>query len=302
MKKNIPVLLVIAAALVLAGCDGGASGFNLYSPYYGSEGVEMEFLESAPSGTVYQGSALKVGLLLQNRGAIDVDDATVALSLKDKYFDIRQPIKSGIAIKGKSFIRRNGGKEPIYFDGKVNNLEESDVGYDDLFEPILATLCYSYTTHLEEKVCVDPDIYGLKERKKACTAQDLRLNNQGAPVAIKSVTQSVLDEGSSQTVYMEMHIKNLAGGLVADTSPGVLCSSASIGDKKVSRLKINAQLGNTKMSCTKDVVHLDNDEAVVTCSAKVTADEEYATALKVDLTYGYSTTLAPRTVRIVATP
>ena len=104
---------------------------------------------------------------------------------------------------------------------------------------------------------------------------------------------------------MELHIKNVAGGLVADASPSVLCSSASIGDEKLSRLKINAQLGNTKMDCGSgrtDVVHLDSGEAVVTCSAKITADEEYATALKVDLTYGYSTTLPQNMVRIIRTP
>ena len=298
------MLPFILASILLVGCSGtGSSGFNLYSPYYGSEGVEMQFLESAPPDTMYQGSRLKVGLLLQNRGAMDVTDATISLSYLDKYFDINKPTQSGIAIKGKSFIRRNGEKTPVFFDGEVNDLKETDVGYDDLSTPILATLCYSYTTHLEEKVCIDPDVYGLKERKKACIAQDLRLTDQGAPIAIKSVKQSVLDEGSSQTVYMELHIKNVGGGLVADASPSVLCSSASIGDEKISRLKINAQLGNSKMDCGRtDVVHLDSGEAVVTCSAKITADEEYATALKVDLTYGYSTTLPQNMVRIIRTP
>lgn len=297
------ILLFIIASLALAGCDStGSSGFNLYDPYYGSEGVEMQFLESAPPDTAYQGSVFKVGLLLQNRGAIDVNDAVVTLGYLDKYFTISRPTQAGIAIKGKSFIRRNGEKKPVLFDGRVKDLQETGVGYDDLSTPITATLCYSYTTHLEENVCIDPDIYGLQERKKACTAQDLTLNDQGAPVAITSVKESTVDEGSSQLVYMTFHIKNLAGGLVADASPSVLCSSANIGDKKVSRLKVNAQLGNTRMECAKDIVHLDNDEGEVTCSARVTAQEEYATVLKADLTYGYSTTLPQEMVRILRSP
>lgn len=302
MRLATPLIgLFIIASLVLAGCDGtGSSGFNLYDPYYGSEGVEMQFLESAPPDTAYQGSVLKVGLLLQNRGAIDVNDAVVTLGYLDKYFTISRPTQAGIALKGKSFIRRNGEKKPVLFDGRVEELE--GVGYDDLSTPITATLCYSYTTHLEENVCIDPDIYGLQERKKACTARDLSLKDQGAPVAVTSVRESIVDEGPSQLVYITFHIKNLAGGLVADAPPSVLCSSASIGAERVSRLKINAQLGIQKMDCARDIVHLDNDMAQVTCSAKVTADEAYATALKVDLSYGYSTTLPQRIVRIVSTP
>ncbi len=301
MKYVFKITVLAILILTLAGCDGtGSPGFNLYDPYYGSEGVEMGFLESAPPDIAYQGSVLKVGLLLQNRGAIDVNDAVVTLGYLDKYFTISRPTQAGIAIKGKSFIRRNGEKKPVLFDGRVEELE--GVGYDDLSTPITATLCYSYTTHLEENVCIDPDIYGLQERKKACTARDLSLKDQGAPVAVTSVKESIVDEGSSQLVYMTLHIKNLAGGLVADAPPSVLCSSASIGAEKVSRLKINAQLGNTRMECAKDIVHLDNDEAEVTCSARVTAQEEYATVLKADLAYGYSTTLPQEMVRILRSP
>ncbi len=299
MRKAI-LLVFIITTLLLIGCDGmgGGSAYALYNPYHGSDGIEMEFLESAPPDMMYQDTSFKVGMLLHNLGAIDVDDAFISLSYLDKYYTIGNNPRGPIDVKGKSFFRRSGEKKPVYFDGRVETVD-----YDGLTAPITATLCYSYTTHMVKGICVDPDIYGFEERQKACTVQDLILKDQGAPVAITRVEESIIEDGSSYEVYFKIHIKNVDTGFVADVSPKTLCTSASIGDQQINRLRVSGMLGDTTLSCGKDgLVYLKDNEADVTCTAMISLDEEYTTSLKVDLEYGYSKTLPLKSVELFQSP
>lgn len=295
------VALVALAALI--GCDGGVGGGGvdrIYDPYYGSEGVAMSYLDSAPPDVLYDGSDFKVGLLLHNRGAIEVKDAVVSVSTLDKYFALGNNPAKGLAVKGKSFFRRSGEKKPLFLSGSVR---DGSVDYDGLTVPVITTVCYSYTTHLEENVCVDPDIYGLEERQKACAVRDLVLQDQGAPVAVTRVEESIIEDGGALDVYLKAHIRNLAGGLVANTPPGTLCGSGSLGDKQVDRLKVSGKLGTTPLTCgVNGIVRMDAGEADITCTARLTAREEYTTTLTLDITYGYSSTLPQKTITLYKAP
>jgi len=296
-----PFILALAT-LLLFGCGSAQqASIALYNPYSGSEGTVMDFIKSAPPDEVYKDTNFKVGVTLWNKGAIDVNDAVVSLSFLDKYFRIQPDKRTGVALKGKSIIRRSGEKKTVFFDAFAR-----EAAYD-LSTPITATLCYSYITRMVDEVCVDPDIYGLEPRQKACAPKDLVLRDQGAPVAVTGVEQSLVEEGSSVRVYEKITLKNLGTGLVANTygSAGQLCSS-SLSTDVLNRVRVHAELGGRLMDCGPSggdvTVKLEAGVAQTTCSAVIQPRNEYVTPLKVELSYGYSDTLPQKQVIILPSP
>ena len=108
-----PFILALAT-LLLFGCGSAQqASIALYNPYSGSEGTVMDFIKSAPPDEVYKDTNFKVGVTLWNKGAIDVNDAVVSLSFLDKYFRIQPDKRTGVALKGKSIIRRSGEKKTV---------------------------------------------------------------------------------------------------------------------------------------------------------------------------------------------
>ena len=304
-SRIVTVIIALVALAALIGCDGGGGGggggkYNLYDPYYGSEGLAISYLDSAPPDVLYDGTDFKVGLLVHNKGAKDVGDAVVSVSTLDKYFAIPNNPAKSVSVKAKSFFRRSGEKKPLFLSGSVR---DGSVDYDGLTVPLITTVCYSYTTHVEENLCIDPDIYNLDERQKACAVRDLVLQDQGAPVAVTRVEESIIEDDGALDVYLKAHIRNLAGGLVANAPPATLCGSGSLGEKQVDRLKVSGKLGTIPLTCgVNGIVRMDAGEADITCTARLTAKEEYTTTLTMDITYGYSSTLPQKTVTLHQTP
>lgn len=193
--------------LLLVGCtpqDEGNAPRTLEEFRHGTQGLDIEFLESAPPKKVMAETPFEIIPRVMNKGAYDSDSSYVTLTLEKDYVDVtgqdcvKKPEEEfnkcytqlpGI-IKGRGIVSPNGGNKIL----DSFNVASKKVGAQtSKFESTaLLSVCYEYETKLSGDVCIDPDIYNKGIAEKVCEMNELTYSNQGAPIAIKSIKTNII--------------------------------------------------------------------------------------------------------------
>ncbi len=287
MKKTITLLLIIIAIL-LTSC-AQKQPYQEINYYKGTEGVKINFVESAPPTKVETGQIFPLMITLHNKGAWTIDEpynAILSINYDPKYLE-KANEQENDELKKIHLI----GKSPYWPEGETRTITAELLRAKKLSQlkgvetSIEAIICYPYKTKLSTRVCIDPStLEPIKEEAKqgVCRATTQTFTDQGAPIAITRIepqntiaailttkmktNKSIKDENgklkiTSQetTEYVNVikpqfriTIKNLGQGLVAgpiNNNPDG-SNSCQSSNYKPGLITIKAMLGNTELECT----------------------------------------------------
>ncbi|MFT4304596.1 MAG: hypothetical protein ACMXX8_00760 [Candidatus Woesearchaeota archaeon] len=296
-KKIRTIILIMVCLLLFIGC--GRQGYRpANNPYQGSEGLNLRFVRNTPPDNVYELDVFPVGLILENRGAYDIERGVINFNVETDY--IEKPIFEdySIYLKGKSIHNIEGEEETrlFYFETK-----KMDVMSQIRRSTISVLACYEYGTTLKTEVCIDPDVYDiLRDRTKPCTVKEESFSGQGAPVGVVKLVPQITPDINQDNVIIpqfELTIRNLNRGNVINTySVYNYCSNERISREDFNKVEIRAKLGGINLECNPPIVQMnDRGEGKTICLLRngiQGASTAYNSLLEVDLRYGYTSVIS----------
>ena len=311
---NIKLLSILAfSLLLLTGCNSLPFTTNNPEPtvediYSGSEGLVIEFLENAPPETIVEGSAFKSGFNIKNKGASDIKKGYFLLGLEKEFLELYSwdggayEDRVTFDLKGKSLSLPDGDEDLLFA-----NLDSRDIGIqrEEIETTIFATACYDYQTIATAQVCIDTDPYDIKVADKACTASDISLSSQGAPVAVNDIEYILSVSRDEEVVKPQftIHINNLGDGtIVTQGKSDVACSAKPLEKNDLNVIKISAALSGSELTCNPAVLKLTSEYDYTVCTLATGIYENqpnYYAPLEITLNYGYMQTISD-TIKIKA--
>jgi len=312
---KLKTLFLISVMLFIIGCQTQQQTMPTYVDVHkGTDGLKMDFLETAPPEEVYSKETFHAGIEVENRGAFDISKGYLALAIEDDYMDVPEDAWEGSSLTGKK------GKEIRTFDlegksrfnpkGRGDTItvklesKEIDPQSETHTSIVMITACYKYKTELSTEVCVDTDPYSLKQKVKACEIQEKSFSGQGAPVAVTKVEPKMLPHDSPNFVKPSfmIYIKNKGNGEVVNKNNVMdACSSINLSHEAFNTIFIKAKLSDEPLDCSpKEIqgsetkegyIRLKEKEDFVRCTLTAGVSKSvgtYSTPLTVELDYGYT--------------
>lgn len=266
----------------------------------GTEGVSAFFKENAPPAGVFENRHFNILFELENKGTDDVEQGLYSLSLEPQRVYIRdEPV-------GRFFLRGRSQYNPVG-DRKVFSLRAQALVLDPSMETYTTsahlTLCYPYKTTAFILTCVDPDIEGVQRLKTCAAVPQAVSGGQGAPVAVTAVEPIMFPHENPDKVMpsFEITVENLGKGDVLSKES---VTNACTGRRGVEYniVDVRAFLSNDQLKCNKGFVRLGEHrsrETKIVCTHEQgisRARGTYPAQLRVELEYGYTTTISVDTL------
>jgi hypothetical protein len=305
MIKKFLLYSLILILIVLFGCNGGnGQGHIDDEPVYkGQQGLSLEIIQESLPEKVYENEEFNLVLKLTNYGAYPISpgDSVLKISTEEEYMEFtngENVFPDSFDLKGKETYNTLND-----FEVKEYNLRAKSLDKESQQHPvkILATACYNYHTIAFADVCIDTDVYNVKEIEKVCQSQPISLSGgQGAPVEITRIEPAMLSDGNSIKPQFKIYIRNSdQGSVIKHNSYNTICSSDSpqrdhynlieLAELKFSNYNINDFSCEPKIG-GKFVAKLENEEDSIVCTlnngipkSKLT----YQTPLNIEFKYGY---------------
>ena len=296
-------LVIMALLIILSGCGG------VYEPgrptlediEKGSEGLVLNFIDGAPPENVMENARFDTGIRIANKGTSDVKKGYLLLGYEREYIgDISWQGKGStdkiyFDISGKS-LDLPDGEEQVY----LARIESKSVGAqrEQAQTVIYATSCYDYSTKAHANFCVDTDVYNLKSIEKVCSAADISLGDQGAPVAVTHIESTILvskDEGVVRP-QLKIHFSNVGDGtIVKQGKADIACSSQPLAKDDINTIKVSAVLSEQQLLCKPEILKLrDGLDYTICTHEQGIADNNpsFYTPITVTAEYGYMETIS----------
>jgi len=310
MNKKMGIIGLIAIFLLIAGqaCPRRTGEEVVESRYrIGNEGLIMDFMRNMPPNKIYDLDELRVGIELKNRGAYpsSTDNNNFIGKLYLRGFDPSYIIFNEGSwqevdrnLFGKDQYNPEGGYSMIDFTSSVIQLPS---GVEFYRPTLLVTACYEYQTIANPVVCIDPNPYSAEVREKVCTVHDVSLTSQGGPIAVTRVEEAVMKD----KIQFKIHVQNVGGGLVVDINELSDCPGNLKEYVNMNKVDFSADIsGESLYDCRPGDYQIDlyNNQGFIICYAtKPAAGDAYETPLKIQLDYGYMSSISKQ-IEIIKTP
>ncbi len=308
MRKKIIILLFGIILLFLVGCTTGNTQNSEREYHHGTQGIEFEM--HGLLDKMYEGTPFQVIVQLYNKGAYDISEAYVVMTLENDYMQISKGEQlHAFSLAGKSLLNPVGDFSLETFDVQTKKIDKTSQYHDSV---VTITACYKYMTDVITEVCIDPHFYDLSPTKKACEVKDLSLGDQGAPVAITDVEVKMLPNGEEFVrPQFIIHVRNVGNGNVInfkDDGIKKVCTQQQLDYQnwnlvQLSSIAFNNQnyqfdalkKGKNNIECLPDptdkLLRLKDNEAVIRCTVAGDGiskkEAAYLTQLYIKLDYGY---------------
>ncbi|MBI2580379.1 hypothetical protein HYV85_01075 [Candidatus Woesearchaeota archaeon] len=319
------LLIAVVAGILISGCAqlGGKrdKGSDLPEFYTGTEGLVVGFAPESVPSIVTAGSSLDVVLLIANKGAADVPAAIVLVRDTKGAFTLEGAKGSDkIAFSKPVIITALPGKESSQstsgaLEGVTLTLKAREFvqKIESLDSGLLATACYKHKTKLTSNVCIDASGYSFQKQRKPCDANvPIVLKSQGAPVAVKKIETLTEKSGGYVKPKFKIYIGNVGNGLIIDKgSLNLFCTNQDPQEDIRNKINVVAidkvELNNEELLCSERSKVLSGNIAndFVLCAYPDGAKQKFedgsgtfATPLKVELSYGYTSTSNPVPIRV----
>ena len=301
MKKII--ILLCFTLIFLSGCPP-SNGPKEVNVHVGTQGLEMGFFERAPPNEVFEGELFNVILEMYNLGAYDIRGGIYSLGIEETYLSADETFDQ-FNVFGKSvftpFGDRTEARIPVF-------TKDLDPQTEVITSLITATACYSYKTQATAEVCIDTDIYGLRQAPKVCLPQPFGLGGgQGTPVALTLIEPRMLPHENPQRIKPQftITIQNVGNGRVVMEDKIVdACSGLGIKSEELNVMTADVWLFDKPLDCTPKpefatgktaLVKLKESTDVIKCTLNEgipTTEGNYLAPLRVELSYGYTFTIS----------
>lgn len=304
-KFSITFLLFLLV-LFSTGCSGTSKQKSITDADIrkGTDGLVFSFAKNAPPEKIFEGSLFTIALEVKNNGAADSDNALISIGLESAYLKLRDGENpKDFSIKGKSVLNPVGGDDFFTFEGEATN--SIGAQSESHKTSILATACYDYKTEFGTSVCIDSDVFRQQRGIKACTVNDIELvTGQGGPVSVTKVETKMMpdkDEGKVNPMFIITIENKGKGEVVSKDKITDACSSKPLKYEDFNEVYLKAFLAGETLDCSQDgsggdiKARLRDKKDVVRCTLPEgieKSQDAYTSTLKVELTYGYTQTIA----------
>jgi hypothetical protein len=287
------LLLVL---LLVAGCSGytgiGQAPNTDEEHQTGVRELTYYFHPDTPPREMLQETQSEIVVVLENKGASDISDGVVSLIAEQSYLSIVGASNRRFSLEGRNKYNPEGESDRFSFLVRSSTLDRQSQRHE---LQVLATVCYDYSTEIDEVVCIDPDPYGqpIDGIKKICKMSDISSSGQGAPIVITKIDMSVINERDGRIVpIFDIHIENKGNGeVVAAEDASQLCSGVPLRPETFNKVSIYGVLADEPLECNTRTVNLVGKKATVRCTLPYGIDPyagAYTTPLHIQLSYGYS--------------
>src|SRR3989344_3701506 len=268
-KKIFLINLILILFIIGCGTISTTKPAKEVDVRVGFNGFTTEILKKTPPQKVFEDEVFPVIIKVRNIGAFSLekdDKAIVALGVEKDYTKDLKLLAGGkieqteentanFNLEGRSNINLKGEEEVISYNIQAGKVDPQSEFHGST---VIATLCYPYETILSSTVCIDTDVSNIRPGKKACSAQDLVLNNgQGAPVAITKIESSMLPKADEKKIVPQflIFIENKGSGTaVRKDAVKDFCTKSSNESYQSSRnvnvIYVRASLSNEELECT----------------------------------------------------
>jgi hypothetical protein len=327
MKKYIIAAVILL--LLLAGCNKDPSNQLVDQNkliYSGTDGLVIEFAKNAPPERIQAGQSFPVIVKLSNEGAedVNVNSAYYLISGETPTFyessfgtqpqTIPATVQGATTLQGKKSLPTEGAKSILpTVTVTAKPFSTSIYDQESIKANIRATVCYLYKTTLQSNACIDPQAVGYEPIEPSCKMDIINYQDQGAPIAITSVTPNIVaDSSGNKRVQFRIVFDNGGKGLVLNSdriADG--CRNPSLTEEQArtmyGEVRINGWLAGTQIDCDptdnaysasqgKRVMSEQNpDVNFFLCESDTSfltnRNTAFTTDVKFELTYGYTETI-----------
>ncbi|MBD3209069.1 hypothetical protein GF367_01465 [Candidatus Woesearchaeota archaeon] len=346
MRRICFSLLVLV--LLITGCGDRQQPVETIDYFQGSEGLTMSFLENSPPEKVFAGQSYLVSVMVENNGAFTLPnyDGVIGAPSESLYGTLT-------LIYDPFYFEEDGGadralgstEKRLFFNGRsaywpegesrlvtVGMLHVKNLTFRTGADArLMVSACYPYETLLSEEVCIDTDPYNRDERVQVCEAEDLSLQDQGAPVAVTKVEFESLPAGLQNTLVTAQEpltdaegnflgtrlvtreevvtlvkpvftviVKNGGGGqVVRAREPGLMASCIKQPRDEgytSNAVKVTGLLGNRELVCNPPMPVFIDDVAETVCMVDsddvISVASNYLDTLQLRLSYVYQSRIS----------
>ncbi|MFH1174081.1 MAG: hypothetical protein V1725_03055 [archaeon] len=300
--RALPLLAVLSCLLLmLSACRLTDVDRNIIT---GKDGLVVSFLKEQPPQDVLESSYVPFALLVENKGTFNMANDTrakLSLSYDPYYLEVSEdngipPFPRGIGLLyGKSLYYPNGDSTImqgiLHFKSIKGQREHPET-------TISAVLCFPYQTSVSQTVCVDTSKYSENYRKQVCTAKQLSLSSQGAPIAVTMISPEIypVQGGDYYKPQFKIDVSNVGGGTVLN--PGdpedfdSACFLQGLNRSEIDVVRVSAALGSRELQCSPQNIKLIDDKGFTRCTARdddvvLGVSDNYESNLFITLTYVY---------------
>ncbi len=226
------VLIILTAVMIMYGCahqnKNPPTEKNIFT---GTQGLEVSFFEDSVPKNTFDETLLIPTLILENKGAVNVNNAIVTLhydkdvvkpqvpSTNVRYFSAETP---PIDLDGKEVTRGNTGeREIMQFPLTTEKLVDEEKR-ETVFS---VSVCYEYQTKVSTSACIDTlaHSFSFQKQTKPCKVQPILMQSQGAPVAVTKIEQTMqpITSGDGKSIVavkpiFKIFVTNVGKGSIID--------------------------------------------------------------------------------------
>lgn len=302
MKK---IATIITIFILFSGCQlmpGTSKSLVTDADYKkGFDALSLKFIEKPALKEAYEDTQFSLNLLLENKGAHDIGDGIVKIAVEEDYLSLETSSFYDFSLNGKSITSTKGEQDLTTYSLNTKSIPDPESTTHTTHTYV--TSCYNYQTDFSQDVCIDTDIYGLKQ-DKPCTQKDITLGGgQGAPVAVTKIETTMFYHSQENQIEprFTIYIENKGNGNVINKYKiEEICSSTATEEGDYNLIDITAELFERttpiKLNCKpENPIKLKEKQRKVVCTYTEginTDSGTYTTPLHINIDYGYTTTIS----------
>ena len=270
---SVYVLGILGIMLLLTGCSSNQEdGLVQYNFKQGYEGLNIKLMENSPPEKIYPFSEFQIIVELENLGAYDITDGTIAiLGLDEKYFFVDQLEQEFDRMLGRSLTNPSGDRNQLEFYAASEDLFENAEEYVGNY---FLKVNYDSEMEFSDSICIKPNMYSTYD--DGCEVEDKSYRGQGGPLAVTKL-EEVISPGSG--VEFRLDLENKGRG--------------KVGTVTLRR----ARLGNEPIECkfqraASDLRRIEFDreeqkEVIICRKSFISGQSSYTTTLSIEFGYDY---------------
>lgn len=302
MNKLVLAVAFLVAVLLTTGCSqfGGKKdkGSDIPEVYVGTEGISATFAAESIPNIITTGSQYEVLLMVANKGAVDANLEKTTITVGDTRGLLKFDRES---IEGAELESRLEGKASnpagSLSSTKLMVSVKSSLVSDSTETGLLATVSYHYMTKLTANACIDASPYSFQKQRKPCDAKvPIVLKSQGAPVAVKKI-ETISEKGAG---YLRPNFKIYIANAGSGSVTAIRVGKVELNDRPLECEDENTKDGAGVTKTLSGILANDFVLCAYPSDVKDFADGSgtFATPLKIELGYGYTSTSEPVLIKV----
>lgn len=281
--KNIWISIICILFLVACSTDqGGKLNTNFRT---GSEGISLTFLDTNQEIKTYENDIIELGINIENKGATDINNLELKVSGYDTdYFNVWSEDEIN-SLFGKSLYTENGEFSRLYYYIKNIKLPATAEKYT---ANMAFKACYNYQTIANPQICIVKET-GLNVGEDVCEITPIVLSNQGAPVAVTKVEQTLVEKNLMLKIYLS-HVGN--GKIIG-------CDSKT-GKVRIEEIAFSGYStqydGIKKINCPETEFGLPRKDPIICTAVMPDTIESSKPVLNIRLSYPYTNEITKKII------